>query len=126
MLHARVRAEWGYGRGEDLALEALLAEQYRGIRPAPGYPACPDHTQKRTLFALLQAEENAAMKLTESCAMWPAASVCGFYFAHPQARYFAVDRITRDQVEDYARRQGVTPAEIERRLASQLGYEPSA
>ncbi len=124
LLHQRVRAEWGYGLGENLTNEELIAEEYRGIRPAPGYPACPDHTQKRTLFDLLGAREQAGMELTESCAMWPAASVSGFYFAHPEARYFAVDRITRDQVEDYARRTDRSVAEVEKWLAPNLGYEP--
>ncbi|RMG40943.1 MAG: methionine synthase, partial [Planctomycetota bacterium] len=105
-LHARVRREWGYGRDEDLSLEDIIREKFRGIRPAFGYPACPDHTRKRTLFDLLQAERRAGIELTESFAMYPAASVSGLYFAHPQARYFSVDRITRDQVESYARRCG--------------------
>lgn len=126
LLHQRVRVEWGYGLGENLTNDELIAEGYRGIRPAPGYPACPDHTQKRTLFDLLGAREQAGMELTESCAMWPAASVSGFYFAHPEARYFAVDRITRDQVEDYARRSGSSVAEVEKWLAPNLGYEPQA
>src|SRR5438093_13669524 len=104
-LHKRAREEWGYGRGESLSSEDLIREEYRGIRPAPGYPACPDHTEKRVLFDLLDAEQNAAITLTENFAMLPAASVSGLYFAHPEARYFAVDRITRDQVEDYARRK---------------------
>ena len=108
MLHARVRVEWGYGTGEDLTNEDLIAEKYRGIRPAPGYPACPDHTLKATLFKLLQAEQHTGVSLTESFAMLPAASVSGLYFAHPQARYFSVDRISRDQVEDYARRKGMS------------------
>ena len=102
----------------------LIDEKYRGIRPAPGYPSQPDHTEKRTLFDLLDAEENTGIKLTESFAMRPAASVSGLYFAHPEARYFAVDRITRDQVEDYARRKGMPLAEVERWLAPNLGYEP--
>jgi 5-methyltetrahydrofolate--homocysteine methyltransferase len=123
-LHAQARRDWGYGRDETLSNEDLIAERYRGIRPAPGYPACPDHTDKRTLFALLQAEERAGMRLTESLAMEPAASVAGWYFAHPQSRYFAVDRITRDQVEDYARRKGMSLAEVERWLAPNLGYDP--
>ncbi len=121
-LHACARGAWGYGKHENLSKEDLLDERYRGIRPAPGYPACPDHTEKRTLFELLAAEETAGMALTENFAMLPAASVCGWYFAHPQARYFAVDRITRDQVESYAQRKGMTVAEIERWLAPNLGY----
>jgi 5-methyltetrahydrofolate--homocysteine methyltransferase len=98
-LHAKARCEWGYGRARDLSTDELIEEKYRGIRPAPGYPACPDHTEKRSLFALLDAEKAAGMTLTESCAMLPAASVSGLYFAHPESRYFAVDRITREQVE---------------------------
>jgi 5-methyltetrahydrofolate--homocysteine methyltransferase len=123
MLHARVRREWGYGGDEDLSNEDLIEEKYRGIRPAPGYPACPDHTEKAILWKLLDAEKNAGIKLTESFAMWPAASVSGLYFAHPEARYFAVDRIARDQAEDYARRKGMPLAEVERWLAPNLGYE---
>ncbi len=123
-LHFEARRAWGYGRGENLSNEDLIAERYRGIRPAPGYPACPDHTEKRTLFALLDAERHAGIRLTESCAMWPAASVSGWYFAHPQSRYFSINRITRDQVEDYARRKGMSVAEVERWLAPNLGYEP--
>ena len=124
-LHQTARAEWGFGREEKLSHEDLIEEKYRGIRPAPGYPACPDHTEKRTLFDLLNAEESTGIRLTESFAMWPAAAVSGLYFAHPQARYFAVDRITRDQVEDYAKRKGMTIADIERWLAPNLGYEPA-
>jgi 5-methyltetrahydrofolate--homocysteine methyltransferase len=123
LLHARARREWGYGREEQLSLDELIAEDYRGIRPAPGYPACPDHTQKTSIFELLDATRNADVQLTESYAMWPAASVCGFYFAHPEARYFAVDRITKDQVESYARRKGWPVAEVERWLAPNLGYQ---
>ena len=125
-LHERVRRElWGYAPDECLSNEELIAEVYRGIRPAPGYPACPDHTEKRILFRLLDAERNAGMALTESCAMTPAASVSGLYFAHPEARYFGVGRIDRDQVEDYARRKGMALAEAERWLAPNLAYEPS-
>jgi len=124
-LHERVRKEfWGYAASEELNNEALIAEQYRGIRPAPGYPACPDHTEKRTLFDLLRAEENAGIVLTESFAMTPGAAVAGWYFAHPAARYFGVGRIGRDQVEDYARRKGMTLAEMERWLAPNLAYDP--
>jgi 5-methyltetrahydrofolate--homocysteine methyltransferase len=124
LLHEKARRDWGYGQEERLTSEELIDEKYRGIRPAPGYPSQPDHTEKRTLFDLLDAERNTDIKLTESYAMWPAASVCGLYFAHPEARYFALDRITRDQVEDYARRKRMTVAEIERWLAPNLGYEP--
>ncbi|HVO49925.1 MAG TPA: methionine synthase, partial [Thermoanaerobaculia bacterium] len=125
MLHARARADWGYGRGEALSHEDLLREKYRGIRPAPGYPACPDHTEKRSLFDLLGAEEAAGIRLTENFAMTPAASVSGFYFAHPDAHYFAVGRLGRDQIEDYARRKGLTVEDVERWLAPNLGYEPA-
>ena len=121
-LHQRVRTEWGYGRSEKLSTTDLIEEKYRGIRPAFGYPACPDHTLKRPLFDLLHAEQNTGIQLTESFAMWPAAAVSGLYFAHPQARYFAVDRITKDQVESYAARKGVSIAEVERWLAPYLGY----
>ena len=125
-LHERVRRElWGYAADESLAHEALLAETYRGIRPAPGYPACPDHTAKGPLFALLDVQGNAGMQLTESYAMLPASSVSGFYFSHPQSSYFAVGRIGRDQVEDFARRKRIAVAEAERWLAPNLAYEPT-
>ena len=124
MLHQQARRDWGY-ESEHLDNESLIDEQYRGIRPAFGYPACPDHTEKRKLFALLDAEE-IGMSLTESFAMYPAASVSGIYLAHPQSRYFTVGRIGPDQVEDYAKRKGVSVAEIERWLAPNLGYEPEA
>ncbi len=120
-LHARARKEWGYGASESLSNEDLIAERYRGIRPAFGYPACPDHLPKRRLFSLLAADE-AGITLTETCAMMPAASVSGLYFAHPDARYFTVGRIARDQIEDYAARMDITPDEAERWLASNLGY----
>jgi 5-methyltetrahydrofolate--homocysteine methyltransferase len=124
LLHHRVRTEfWGYATGEALSAEAMIAEKYRGLRPAPGYPACPEHTEKGTLFNLLDAPA-VGLTLTESYAMWPAAAVSGFYFAHPQAQYFAVGKIARDQVEDYARRKGMTLADAERWLAPNLGYEP--
>ncbi|MEE9275299.1 MAG: methionine synthase, partial [bacterium] len=126
-LHERVRKEfWGYALDEDMDNEALVREAYRGIRPAPGYPACPDHSEKRTLFDLLGAEENVSISLTESFAMLPAASVSGYYFSHPEARYFGVGRIGRDQVEDYARRKGMEAAEVERWLSPNLSYEPGA
>jgi 5-methyltetrahydrofolate--homocysteine methyltransferase len=123
LLHEQARLDWGYGVEEKLTNEQLIDEAYRGIRPAPGYAACPDHTEKRILFDLLQAESKIGVKLTESCAMWPAASVSGFYFAHPESRYFAVDRISEDQVQDYARRKGMSVREVERWLAPNLGYE---
>jgi 5-methyltetrahydrofolate--homocysteine methyltransferase len=124
-LHRRVRAEWGYGRDERLSNEELIAEKYRGIRPAFGYPACPDHSEKRKLFELLDAPE-VGIRLTESCAMWPAASVSGIYLAHPKARYFTVGRLGRDQVLDYAARKHMPLAEVERWLAPNLGYEREA
>jgi 5-methyltetrahydrofolate--homocysteine methyltransferase len=122
-LHKKVRQKWGYGVNENLSNEDLIDAKYRGIRPASGYPSCPDHTEKGTLWKLLNVEHLIGMQLTESYAMWPAASVSGLYFAHPEARYFAVDMITRDQVEDYARRKGMTIAEVERWLQANLAYE---
>jgi 5-methyltetrahydrofolate--homocysteine methyltransferase len=120
-LHQRVRTElWGYAPDERLSNEELIAEKYRGIRPAPGYPACPEHGIKRALFRALQAEE-AGLALTESLAMTPAASVSGFYLAHPQARYFNVGRIGEDQLRDWAAREGVGEDEARRRLSSALG-----
>jgi 5-methyltetrahydrofolate--homocysteine methyltransferase len=119
-LHERARKEWGYGKDEVLSNEDLIREKYRGIRPAPGYPACPDHTEKQVLFDLLEADKHAGMVLTESFAMYPAASVSGLYFAHPEARYFAVGKIGRDQVEDYARRKGMAVGEVERWLSPNL------
>jgi 5-methyltetrahydrofolate--homocysteine methyltransferase len=124
-LHRKVRNEWGYGVSEALTTEDLIGEKYRGIRPAFGYPACPDHLPKGRLWELLNAEEAIGMTLTSSYAMWPAASVSGLYFSHPSSRYFSVDRITRDQVESYAGRMQMTTKEIERWLAPNLGYEPS-
>jgi 5-methyltetrahydrofolate--homocysteine methyltransferase len=124
-LHHQARIDWGYGKNEKLSQDDLVDEKYRGIRPAFGYPACPDHTEKRALFELLQAEAHTGIRLTESFAMWPAASVSGLYFAHPDARYFSVDRITRDQVENYAARKGMPTPEIERWLGPNLGYEPN-
>ena len=121
-LHARARKDWGYGAGEHFSNDDLIHERYRGIRPAFGYPACPDHSEKTKLFALLGADR-AGIALTESCAMIPAASVSGLYFAHPQAKYFNVGRIDRDQLEDYATRKGMDIAEAERWLTSNLGYE---
>jgi len=123
-LHQQARLDLGYGRDENLTIEELIRERYRGIRPAPGYPACPDHLEKRKLFALLDVERQTGITLTESCAMLPASSVSGWYFSHPQAKYFVVGRIGRDQVEDYAARQGRPVAEIERWLAPNLDYEP--
>ncbi|MEQ9449715.1 MAG: vitamin B12 dependent-methionine synthase activation domain-containing protein, partial [Rhodospirillaceae bacterium] len=126
-MHQRVREEfWGYAPGERLSNDDLIAENYRGIRPAPGYPACPDHTEKAVLWTLLDVEKNAGIELTDSFAMWPAAAVSGLYFAHPDAAYFGVGKIERDQVEDYAQRKGMSVAEIERWLAPNLNYDPSA
>ncbi len=126
MLHEQARRDWSYGLGEHLKPDQLIEEAYRGIRPAPGYPACPDHTEKATLWNLLDAEASTGIRLTENYAMWPASSVSGFYFSNPNARYFAIDLITRDQVEDYARRKGVGVADVERWLAPNLGYEPAS
>ena len=126
-LHQRVRTElWGYAPSETLDNAALIAEAYQGIRPAPGYPACPDHTEKATLFRLLDATAHTGVALTESFAMTPASSVSGWYFAHPEARYFGVGKIERDQVEDYAARKGWTVGEAERWLAPNLNYTPQA
>ncbi|HWZ64958.1 MAG TPA: methionine synthase [Steroidobacteraceae bacterium] len=123
--HERVRRElWGYAGEESLTNEQLVREEYRGIRPAPGYPACPDHTEKAKLWQLLDVERNAAIRLTESYAMYPTAAVSGWYIAHPQARYFALGKIDRDQVLDYARRKGMTLEEVQRWLSPNLGYEP--
>ncbi len=122
-LHQKARRAWGYEAEAALDLDALLREQYQGIRPAPGYPACPDHTAKRTLFELLQAEERAGIRLTESLAMTPAASVSGWFLSHPQAKYFNVGLLERDQVKDYQRRRGLPLREVERWLAPHLGYE---
>jgi 5-methyltetrahydrofolate--homocysteine methyltransferase len=104
----------------------LIAEKYRGIRPAAGYPACPDHTEKGVLWDLLDVEKNTGMFLTESFAMWPGSSVSGLYFAHPEARYFTLGKIERDQVEDYARRKGMTVGQVERWLGPNLNYEPAS
>ena len=122
-LHKRVRIEWGFGQSEGLSTDDLIEEKYRGIRPAAGYPSCPDHTEKATLWKLLDVEAKIGMTLTESFAMWPAASVSGLYFAHPEARYFAVDLITRDQLEDYAARKGMPLAQAERWLGPNLAYD---
>jgi 5-methyltetrahydrofolate--homocysteine methyltransferase len=124
-LHKVVRDEWGYGRAEGLTPEQLIEERYRGIRPAPGYPACPDHTEKGTIWSLLDVESNIGMKLTESFAMWPGSSVSGLYFAHPQSRYFSLGKIGRDQLEDYAQRKGMPIVEAERWLGPNLAYEPT-
>jgi 5-methyltetrahydrofolate--homocysteine methyltransferase len=123
--HERVRRElWGYASAEALTNEQLVREEYRGIRPAPGYPACPDHTEKGKLWQLLDVERNTGMRLTDSYAMYPTAAVSGWYIAQPQSHYFAVGKIDREQVEDYARRKGMTLEEAQRWLAPNLGYEP--
>nr|WP_242473268.1 vitamin B12 dependent-methionine synthase activation domain-containing protein [Blastococcus sp. TML/M2B] len=122
-LHERVRREfWGYAADEHLDNEALIAEKYAGIRPAPGYPACPEHTEKQTIWELLDVEAHTGIQLTESMAMWPGAAVSGLYFSHPQSQYFVLGRVGRDQVEDYARRKGWTVDEAERWLSPNLGY----
>jgi 5-methyltetrahydrofolate--homocysteine methyltransferase len=123
-MHERVRKEfWGYASAENLSNEELIKEQYRGIRPAPGYPACPDHTEKGILWDLIDPLTHAGMQLTESYAMLPTASVSGFYFSHPESRYFGTGKLGRDQIEDYARRKGMEVREVERWLAPVLGYE---
>jgi 5-methyltetrahydrofolate--homocysteine methyltransferase len=124
-LHKRVRDEWGYGRAEALGIDDLIHEKYRGIRPAAGYPACPDHTEKGTLWRLLDVEANTGMQITESFAMWPGSSVSGLYFAHPESRYFSLGKIGRDQVADYALRKEMTVAEVERWLGPNLNYDPA-
>ncbi len=123
-LHKRVREEWGYGCTEHLSNEELIQEKYRGIRPAAGYPACPDHTEKGTLWRLLDVQANTGMQITESFAMWPGSSVSGLYFAHPESRYFSLGKIDRDQVADYHVRKGMTVAEVERWLGQNLNYDP--
>jgi 5-methyltetrahydrofolate--homocysteine methyltransferase len=123
MMHEKIRKEiWGYAKSESLDNESLIKEQYKGIRPAPGYPACPDHTEKRALFELLEVENNIGTELTESMAMYPAASVSGFYFGHPESKYFGLGKIQKDQVEEYARRKGMEVKEVEQWLAPNLGY----
>jgi 5-methyltetrahydrofolate--homocysteine methyltransferase len=124
-LHKRVREEWGFGRNENLSTEDLIEEKYRGIRPAAGYPACPDHTEKATLWKLLDAEKNTGIQLTESFAMWPGSSVSGLYFAHPDSKYFAVGKLGRDQLLDYHLRKGMTLQEVERWLGPWLNYDPA-
>jgi 5-methyltetrahydrofolate--homocysteine methyltransferase len=124
-LHQRARKEWGYGQGEALTNEDLIREKYRGIRPAAGYPACPDHTEKWILWKLLEVEKTTGIKLTETGAMWPGASVSGLYFAHPESKYFAVGKIGRDQVLDYHRRKQMDVPEVERWLGPYLNYEPA-
>jgi 5-methyltetrahydrofolate--homocysteine methyltransferase len=124
-LHQRARVDWGYGQNEHLTTDDLIRERYRGIRPAAGYPACPDHSEKWALWKLLEAQGNTGIQLTESCAMWPGASVSGLYFAHPQAKYFGVGKIGRDQVADYHRRKQMELESVERWLGPYLDYEPN-
>jgi 5-methyltetrahydrofolate--homocysteine methyltransferase len=122
-LHERIRREiWGYASEENMTNEELIKEKYNGIRPAPGYPACPDHSEKQIIFDLLSVPDNTGMKLTESFAMHPAASVCGYYFANSESKYFGVGKVNKDQVIDYARRKGVDLAVMEKWLATSLGY----
>ncbi|MEO6838242.1 MAG: vitamin B12 dependent-methionine synthase activation domain-containing protein, partial [Ginsengibacter sp.] len=124
LLHEKTRKEfWGYANEEHLSAKELIEEKYAGIRPAPGYPACPDHTEKYKLFELLDATKNAGITLTESLAMYPAPSVCGWYFANPESKYFGIGKIAKDQVEDYARRKNMPLEEVERWLRPQLDYE---
>jgi 5-methyltetrahydrofolate--homocysteine methyltransferase len=126
-MHERVRREfWGYAAHEHFSNQQLIREEYQGIRPAPGYPACPDHTEKATLWKLLKPEHNAGMTITESFAMLPTAAVSGWYFAHPGARYFPLGKIDLDQVQNYAARKQISLQEVERWLAPNLGYEPDA
>jgi 5-methyltetrahydrofolate--homocysteine methyltransferase len=124
LLHHRARIEWGYETEADLTTDQLIHENYRGIRPAPGYPAQPDHTEKRILFELLAASSRTGVELTESCAMHPGAAVCGLYFSHPESHYFAISDLQQDQLEDYARRKGMPLAETEKWLGPWLGYVP--
>jgi 5-methyltetrahydrofolate--homocysteine methyltransferase len=126
LLHQRARREWGYGKNEHLTKDELIREKYRGIRPAAGYPACPDHTEKRVLWSLLDVEKRAGIKLTENYAMWPGASVSGLYFAHPESKYFGVGKLGRDQVQDYQARKAMEIHEVERWLGPYLDYEPAA
>jgi 5-methyltetrahydrofolate--homocysteine methyltransferase len=124
-LHKQARDAWGYGRSENLTPEQLINETYRGIRPAPGYPACPDHTEKGIIWRLLDVEAKTGIKITESFAMWPGSSVSGLYLAHPQSRYFSLGKIDRDQVADYATRKGMDVTEVERWLGQNLNYDPA-
>ena len=124
-LHRQVRLDyWGYAADENLSRQQIISEKYRGIRPASGYPACPDHTQKPVLWSLLSVEKHTGISLTESLAMWPASSVSGWYYAHPESRYFGVGKISRDQIENYAKRRNISQTVAEKWLASNLAYEP--
>jgi len=123
-MHEKVRKEyWGYTENEVFDNDQLIKEEYSGIRPAPGYPACPEHTEKRTLWDLLDVENKIGIKLTDSCAMYPAASVSGWYFSHPESRYFGLGMIQKDQVEDYAKRKGMSLEEAEKWLSPSLSYD---
>ena len=123
-MHERVRKEfWAYAPDENLSNDELIAENYQGIRPAPGYPACPDHTEKQTLWQLIEPDQNAEVEITESFAMLPASSVSGWYFSHPKSQYFGTGKIQRDQIEDYADRKGMEQRVVERWLSSVLGYD---
>ena len=124
MLHARLRTLWGFPDPPDLPISEKLKAHYRGIRVSFGYPACPDHTEKQIIWKLLQVEKNTGIKLTESCAMWPASSVSGWYFAHPESKYFGVGKIGRDQIVDYAERKKMKVEEAERWLSPYLDYDP--
>ncbi len=126
MFHQKARQACGFGKTENLTMDEIIHEKYRGIRPAPGYPACPDHTEKPILFKLLGAEEAAGIHLTESCAMTPASSVSGWYFNHPDSKYFGVGKIARDQITEYAQRKAMTLADAERWLGPYLDYDPNA
>ena len=123
-LHLEIRTNhWGYATGESLSNEELIREAYKGIRPAPGYPACPDHLEKKTIWELLKVKESIGVQLTESLAMWPAASVSGYYFAHPDARYFGLGKITKEQLKDYAKRKGMSVEMAEKWLSPNLAEE---
>ena len=124
-MHETVRkVHWGYAKNENLSNDQIMAEKYSGIRPAPGYPACPDHTEKGRLWELLDVENNIGLQLTDSYAMFPTAAVSGFYYSHPDAKYFSVGKVARDQIESFAVRKGMTVSEVERWLAPNLGYDP--
>ena len=123
LLHAKTRKEfWGYAKQENISVEEMISENYKGIRPAPGYPACPDHTEKKTIFELLEAEKEIGITLTESFAMYPTAAVSGYYFSHPESKYFGLGKIEKDQVTEYAQRKGMSITEMERWLSPNLAY----
>ncbi len=124
MMHKRARENWGYGKEENLSPDDLIKEKYRGIRPAPGYPSCPDHTEKAQIWQLLDVKKNIGVELTENYAIYPPSSVSGLYFPHPQAKYFHLGLIDRDQVKDYAKRKGILLEEAQRWLRPNLGYDP--